>query len=277
MRIPRFWAAKVHESFKAFGSSNESLEDARNDASRRARKIADFFRSGRDLPTYPYAERRIREEILFSLRHDGAEHALVTRNSYGALVLNSSSVVFADIDFPPEKSRGASRMGAWLGRLFGGGKQAEGADLAWGRIRRWSESNPAIAYRLYRTHAGLRMMLTGRRQSPTAAETLSLFEEIGADPQYVRLTKAQECFRARLTPKPWRCGCPMPPHRFPFDVPQAEDEQRAWEREYDALRKSYGVCHLIGEHGAAASDPVIVETIRVHDEHAGAADGTPLA
>jgi hypothetical protein len=41
---------------------------------------------------------------------------------------------------------------------------------------------------------------------PTSAITLAALRELGSDPKYVQLAKAQECFRARLTPKPWRCG-----------------------------------------------------------------------
>jgi hypothetical protein len=59
--------------------------------------------SGEPFPErYAFADRPIREEILRELRDPwGASEAIVTRNGYGAEVLNTARLLFADIDDPP--------------------------------------------------------------------------------------------------------------------------------------------------------------------------------
>ena len=57
---------------------------------------------------------------------------------------------------------------------------------------------PGFGFRIYRTRAGFRLLVTSGTFDPSAAETLALLKEFGSDPLYIRLCKAQECFRARL-------------------------------------------------------------------------------
>ena len=68
-------------------------------------------------------------------------------------------------------------------------------------IDRW----PGWGVRVYKTCAGYRGLVTHATFDPTADATLDLMRQFRCDPQYVTLCKRQESFRARLTPKGWRC------------------------------------------------------------------------
>ncbi len=82
-----------------------------------------------------------------------------------------------------------------------------------------------------------------------------------------RLTEKQQCFRARLTPKPWRCGCKKPPSRYPWDDPQAESKYREWQQNYEQQARSYATCRLLGAIGEGPSDERIGSVVSVHDRY----------
>ncbi|HBO43822.1 MAG TPA: hypothetical protein DD670_07815, partial [Planctomycetaceae bacterium] len=94
-------------------------------------------------------------------------------------------------------------------------------------------------------------------------ETLDHLHAAGADPLYVRLCRAQECFRARLTPKPWRCGA----NRISVKWPRDADEQRqfeAWLADYDSSAARYSTCHFLGASGDVVH-PEIAKLVDLHD------------
>jgi len=68
---------------------------------------------------------------------------------------------------------------------------------------------------------------------PGSAEAEKLMTQLDADPPFVRLCRAQESFRARLTPKPWRCGCERPAVRFPREHAHDEERFSEWLQRYD--------------------------------------------
>lgn len=57
---------------------------------------------------------------------------------------------------------------------------------------------------VYRTSAGFRLIVQGKGFTPGSPETRKLMRRFGADYLYATLCDAQKCFRARLTPKPYR-------------------------------------------------------------------------
>ena len=88
MRIPRFWAEESHVSqddrgdkhtFWAWGWSFDNIAEAREAAITRAKRIKDFVLNDKDLDTYDYLDRPMREEIVESdlkpeQMEDGAVH-----------------------------------------------------------------------------------------------------------------------------------------------------------------------------------------------------------
>jgi hypothetical protein len=124
---------------------------------------------------------------------------------------------------------------------------------------------PGLGFRIYRTRAGFRLLVTSGTFDPSAPETLLLLKAFGSDPLYVRMCKAQECFRARLSAKHWRCGALRPPSRFPWEDAEKEREYREWENDYHRLANRFAVCELVGSRGAAAIDKSVQAILDTHD------------
>jgi len=61
-------------------------------------------------------------------------------------------------------------------------------------------------FRVYRTFAGCRVACTSRpfAWAVDAWQAERLMRFLDADPKYAALCGKQKCYRARLTPKPWR-------------------------------------------------------------------------
>lgn len=158
--------------------------------------------------------------------------AQLTMNPYNSLVLNSPNMFIADIDKgDPRLSQFATvdsddEILACLDELgdfdatYQSGKPIR--DASW---------------RLYRTHSGYRLICTnrliGHGEMWYALRLLRFFK---ADPRYIDLCDKQKCFRARLTPKPWR-----------------------------GQELCNSVCFLIDERGDVVH-PAIAEQLRLHDE-----------
>lgn len=284
MNIPRFWAnaTAVHRApgGKAYRVciwrwSDASVADAQVQARRRLDEVARRLAAGHGLDRYGYGERPLREAIVQALPDDGrGPAAVITRNAYGAQVLNAARVLFADIDFA-EGDQAEARPGL-LGGLFGG-KPSSPEQRALEKVEAWARRRPDWGLRVYRTRAGLRLLATHALFDPTTEDTRRWLTELGSDPLYIRLCREQACFRARLTPKPWRCGAPLPPVRYPWDTPHAEAVFRRWEMGYDAAIRSFGVCRLLRELGARAAHPEIAQVVDWHDRQAVQDDRLPLA
>ena len=94
MNIPPFWI-KGHyndtdqeggnESFAAYGWSFDSLEEARQRAVERAKRIYNALRNDEALSQYEYFDGPIREEIVGGVKVENELIAIVTRNCYGHL------------------------------------------------------------------------------------------------------------------------------------------------------------------------------------------------
>jgi hypothetical protein len=291
MKFARYWALGEAEADGPRGRtgastwrwSDISQEDAQRQADEAARRLAERrAANGQPLDRYAYADRPLREPVLQSFPGpNGREAVVVTRNAYGAVVLNTSSVLFVDVDLPETPSPRASG-GGLLGRLFGRSSPPpapppDPAEEARTRARGWALSRPGWGWRVYRTAAGLRLLATHRSFDPGESEVAQVFEATGADPLYRKLCQVQSCFRARLTPKPWRCGTPNPP-RWPFRHAGQEAAFARWQSGYEASSKAYATCRFEGTAGAEAIHPEVAAVVRIHDDLTRAAEtGLPLA
>ena len=287
MRVARYWTKASYKgtdrkgkelSCSAWGWSLDSLAAAKEDALSRARRVFDALISGRRPDTYDYADRPMREEIVETLEQGDKEIAIITRNRYGALVLNTASVLFVDIDFPK-----VTPTGLWDAILLGLSskrrqwRQAAARELTLESVREWGQQHADHSFRVYRTCAGLRLLFTDRLYEPKSGETSRILEELGSDRLYRRLTSNQECFRARLTPKPWRCGCDRPPNQYPWPDAEQERRYRDWERRYTKAAQCFAVCELLEVCGGAASNGEISTILDTHDKLTCLAQGRKLA
>jgi hypothetical protein len=288
MNFPRYWIRVDVPLYSAegrpgqamcWGWSDSSLADAEAQARARAERLAQALRAGSRPNRYLYADRPLREEVLDEMR-DGSNRrlAIVSRNSYGCRVLNTANVMFVDVDLPEEQPRTG---GSLLGRLFGkpapapAAPPAETAALA--RVESFLRENPQLGARLYRTKAGLRYLFTHGPADPAANTTIQIMNALGADPLYTRLCQAQKSFRARLTPKPWRCGLRAARVRWPWPDSQAEARFRAWEANYQRASAGYATCRLLQVLGREARSPEITAIVELHDRLTQATSALPLA
>jgi len=327
MLIPRYWSRAESQAttpdgrpvrFHVWRGSRGSTAEAQALADEAVARIAERIRQGAGFPEkYSYGDRPLREEVVRELPGPaGAEppDAAITRNSYGALVLNAARAFFIDVDVedagPSRPQPQASPAAAPAQSLWGlvdslplpGGLRsivdsfrppsgsgpgaptpppppasADPASAAVDRLRRFVAARPGWRVRVYRTYAGLRYLVTHAPFAPTGAEVQSTMQALGTDPQYIRLCQVQKSFRARLTPKPWRIGVPNPPVRFPYEDLGEEQAMREWAARYDSASAGRATCTFLEELGEGAEHPDIAPLRALHDEQTRATSGLPLA
>jgi hypothetical protein len=279
MNFPKFWARGEAQGVRAWGWSNEGLAQAAALGGEVAQRIAARLACGNrsQLGRYEYGERPLREEVLREFR-EGTEApaAVITRNSYGCLVLNTARLLFVDVDIGE-----APRQGGVLGRLFGSKKAVsrheDARQFVLEQAAAWAGQNANWGWRVYRTRAGLRLAAIHRPFAPEEKVCALVFEALGADPLYRRLCGHQQCFRARLTPKPWRCNVPNPPARWPFEDERAAVSFQRWEKVYLSAANEYATCELIAKIGTTVVSPELTELIATHDEATRCESSLPLA
>ena len=231
-----------------------------------------------DRGRYGYPDRPMREEVLRAFRDaDGKLKAAVSRNSYGCLVLNTAAALFVDIDSPESKES------SFLAGLFGfrrpdkKGKPETFEVTVRDAIRRWLNGHKEWGWRAYQTRAGIRLLATHQPVTPEDPATRDAFQHFGADPLYQKLCANQKCFRARLTPKPWRCGVDKPRIRWPWRDAAAEAAFHNWERSYQAAAAKHATCRLLGQFGNPTVHAELHELVEFHDQATRITTVLPLA
>ncbi len=300
---------------RKLGWSSLDQEDAQANADRRAAEAMQRILGGEKLgrrdqkAAYGVDGVPIREEIV-------AEHGsvVVTRNCYGALCLNTPDVLFADVDFnegPPAVAgcvTGVLLLAAiysagvtwgsgwkffwlacvcliagifisrWLHEVFSwltGGPEKR----ARMRIEAFLAARPDWRVRLYRTPAGYRVLAVHRTFTPDHPEVEEFFRAVHTDPLYSQLCRKQQCFRARITPKPWRVGVPaMRPRRAVWPVsPEMLPIRREWIADYETKSAGHAACRFVAEMGNGSAHPPTLMVQRIHDEVCRAESGLPIA
>lgn len=322
MLIPRFWSRASSQAvapdgrtvrFHVWRGSRTDPAEAQALAQEAVGRIADRISRGAGFPErYAYGDRPLREEVVRELPGSTGDDpdAAITRNSYGALVLNAARAFFIDVDVAGAEPRAQadshqSEPTAPAASIWGivdslplpGGLRsivdqfrpasgstspastppADPTAAAVERLRRFVAARPEWRVRVYRTYAGLRYLVTHAPFSPTDADVQAAMAAVGADPQYIRLCQVQKSFRARLTPKPWRIGVENPPVTFPYQSPEDEREMRGWVARYDAASAGRATCRFVEEIGTGAEHPDLAVIRALHDEHTRATSGLPLA
>ena len=272
MKLYHYWASAELTAtdskgknlrLKKWAGSNDSLSAAKADAERAVRAVRDQI--GKFAPPrdgYSYSTRDVPEEIVRDL---GPENVF-TRNAIGFLVLNTTQIFFADIDLP--------RGPGFIARLFGASPQKPEID-AIARLKRFLDTRPSLGARIYRTRAGLRYLFTHAPQAVND-ETLGWLKELDSDALYTKLCKNQQCFRARLSPKPWRIDVERP-NRYPRETPEAQSAFRDWLRDYESKSGQYAVCKYLEAAGAASIHRDLEKLIREHDTATRSDSDLPLA
>jgi hypothetical protein len=286
VRIPRFWHREFVEvvgrggvrwRLSCWGWSAQSAEEARERAAAKGERIKERWKPGgarQDASWYSLANYLAdppREEVVEEIADEaGSVVGLVTRNAYGALILNTDRMVIVDVDERPKSLWGA--LTRWLRSCCGWPVARSREDGIVEAIAADREN----AYRLYRTAAGWRVLLVSRAVDGVDEAALDLLRRFDVDEYYLKLCRRQKTFRARLTAKPWRCGCPRAPHRFPREEPEAIRAFEAWEAEYSRHAIQYRVCRLIRGNDAPIA-PNLAALVRLHDSLSQTTSEFPLA
>jgi hypothetical protein len=285
MNFPQYWARADGEARGRDGKpvvvtvwrwSDASQAEADALAREAAQALAErAAREGRWPEHYHYADRPLREEVLQEFTDEQGERmAVISRTAYGSLVLNAARVMFVDVDLPPPPRAGC--LGVVVAKRKAAEQAAtwradhEKAELT--RLGEWMMRNPGWGVRIYRTFAGLRYMVTHALMEPDTDESRFALTELNADPLFIKLCHVQQCFRARLTPKPWRMATASggklnrPTVKWPFLDEESEAAFREWQSEYEAACAAHATCVFVGTLGTEAVHAHIAPIVRLHDE-----------
>ena len=169
-------------------------------------------------------------------------------------------------------------------------------------IKKRIANHPTECFRLYQTPAGFRVIATHDVVSPSDNVVEEWFAYFHADTNYVRLCQVQQCFRARITAKPWRMSevennklaKDIPAKDFWFDFEDTEVERsieqrqdalearKQWIVDYDRISQSYRACHYVESFsGREASHQLESVTIKAfvdwHDRACRVHKALPVA
>jgi hypothetical protein len=289
MKLARFWARQTADATDrrgrriraaARGWSNETIEAAAAMALQTAQRVVALVAEGRTrVQRYQYGDRPIPEPVIREFAGASAPRAVVTCNVYGALVLNTTDLMFIDIDSDDAAPNPGTSLVSGLMSMFGKKQQPPAQQTRTGiedTIAQVGETN-GLSLRLYKTAGGYRAIVTNLTQSATDETSLALLREFGSDPLYVHLCKQQESFRARLTPKPWRMKMWEPPVTYPFQTPQEQQRFDRWNADYAAASARFATCRFIRAIGDGDPMQGFRELIDFHDEQTKAQISLPLA
>lgn len=274
MKIYHYWVEKLGaiqagdsvQPTRVYGYSDTSHEDAEERAEWLLSQIQ--LRVNGEETEWGYQERPIREEIV----REFSPENIVTRNRYGALVLNSEKLVFIDVDANEIFSEPKFRF---LGIPFGGGKPLTDPEIL-DRIRKVA-ARPEyreLTIRVYKTCAGYRLLLPRGGFEPGSERMEKLMADFNSDALYAQLCCTQHCYRARLTPKPYRIGQSGIKAVWPT-TPEHELRLNRWLERYREKSENFATCHYLESLGPCIGklDPVV----EYHDEITRSATGLPLA
>ena len=160
------------------------------------------------------------------------------------------------------------------------------------RINERLASHPNERFRLYQTPAGFRIIATHSTVTPNDTVVKDWLEHFHADSNYARLCQAQQCFRARLTAKPWRMVEIIEQNKLDKTLPHRNIwlveteiqrkneavEREDWAQKYDEFAKGYKACRYLETLGgrgglnnngdslnSAAEQKAIEGFVRWHD------------
>lgn len=228
--------------------------------------------NGGDGPDRYLYQVRITEErliqIIFATGQTGYqsyrnEVARITENRYGAEVLNAFRVMFVDVDTVLERTDLSSAP-------------IISEEQANQLLDDFVAAHPDYGFRVYKTFAGLRYLCTSGLFDPASVTVKDTLTALNADQSYRALCRIQKCFRARLTPKPWRCGAGSGPSFFKL-MNLRKPEYAAWRANYLTKIPNFATCAFQRVVGNAAVHPECSQIVALHDQLTQATSGKPLA
>lgn len=248
----------------------------------------------------------IREEII-----DRAGDAVITRNGYGARCLNVPDVLFGDVDVYDAGAGAGLQLAIFFALLimstaiifFTGapwfvlfsvvltpliamqltGSRNRASELektALTKIENFSNANPDWHMRVYKTPMGFRVLVMHAIFQAHSEEVINFFKSIGVDDIYQKMCFNQNCFRARVSAKPWRIGIAEHLRPRPGVWPVNPDklmQRQAWVKIYEETAEKFAACRFLTEFGSGKNHPKAEQIRALHDDLCKSLTDLPIA
>ena len=233
------------ETINILSGSNESKRSASEDAKILANKIEQRISKRKSADEYEVPIKEHVNQII-------DDSNVVTICRYGALILNTQQYTFLDLDDYPFDFKD----------IFRSYKNMSKKERIVHKFLERIDRYPVLGsdFRIYETTKGIRVI--GKKYiDPTEKKYFSLMRKLSVDWIYIQLSKKQRCYRARLTPKPYRMK--MKTIRVKDPLFCETQEYLDWAREYREHSKKYSVVKLLKTVG---KDFGLEPVIKLHDE-----------
>ena len=171
---------------------------------------------------------------------------------YGAKILNTNQYTILDLDDYPIN----------FFDIFKAYRKMSKKERIVAKFEEKIEKAPQLGtdFRIYETAKGIRII--GKTYfDPSDSAYTSVMRKLFVDWIYVQLSKKQNCYRARLTPKPYRLKFRTIKIKDPLVC--ESDEYLEWERDYADKSRTFSVVKLVKSIGRDFSfDPIV----KYHDD-----------
>lgn len=249
MKYYKFW---IKEDFKItidgneevisiLSGSNQSENVAFQKASEKAKNIENRIAERKPKDSYEVAIKEYIDEVI-------DDSNIITVCRYGAKILNTTSYTIFDLDDYPvdffDYFKAVKRLKKKDRIVY---KFEE-------RVRKFPELG--TDFRVYETAKGVRVI--GKKYiDPSSKGYTRLMRRLCVDWIYIQLSKKQKCYRARLTPKPYRMKINTIKVKSPLDC--KNENYLNWEKAYTEKSRDYSVVRLVKSLGSDFSSDKIVK------------------
>lgn len=249
MKYYKYWA-KERYHIQIDGEEKEitlvvgscvSLDDAQNKGTLRAQQIEQRIAGQDNQIEYEAGIKEFVAEII-------DEANIVTVCRYGARVLNTNEYTILDLDDYAKS--------VW--DIFKPLKHLTKKQRIIYKFERFLDKHPDLGldFRIYETSKGIRVI--GKKYlDPNNEKYKKLLSKLNVDWLYLVLSQKQQCYRARLTPKPYRLGITTMRVRSPLTC--NTDEYKDWAAMYDAASRNYSVVKFIKSIGRDFSSNRVIQ------------------
>lgn len=236
--------------------SNVSKDAAKREATARAETIERRIANGGRKEEYEVGVSEYVSDVI-----NGSNMVTVCR--YGAKVLNTDQYTVLDLDDYAKS----------IWDVFRSLKSMTTKERIVFKFEQFVGKNPEIGsdFRIYETAKGIRVI--GKQYlDPVDRKNIRLMRRLNVDWLYVLLSRKQQCYRARLTPKPHRLKIRTIKVKTPLVA--ESDHYKDWSKTYEEAAQNYSVAKYLKSLG---HDFSYDQVVRYHDDQCKAHESFTLA